>query len=98
MRFFRYAEDRVPVLSFVFLFCVDVWIYLNIDSVLLLALWFGVGILPKACVCAYNHHHQHVPVFIQPALNRALEIVYALETGVSSHAWVLHHSLGHHVT
>lgn len=97
MRLFRYREDRGPVACFLVLFAVDVAIYLTVDSLWLLLLWFGVGILPKACVCAYNHHHQHVPMFLAPALNRALEIVFALHTGVTSQAWVLHHSLGHHV-
>jgi fatty acid desaturase len=60
-------------------------------------MWFAIGILPKACVCAYNHHHQHLSVFRPAILNRALELIFALQTGVTSHAWVLHHSLGHHV-
>ena len=53
--------------------------------------------LPKAGVCAFNHHHQHVSTFTSPLPNRLLEFVYALQTGVTSQAWVLHHSLGHHV-
>ncbi len=98
MSVFRYREDRVYVMAFTLLLCVDIAIYLNVTHPLLLLLWFGVGILPKACVCAFNHHHQHVPVFRAALLNRALEIMYALHTGITSHAWVLHHSLGHHVT
>lgn len=82
---------------FLALFALDVTLYLTLESLWALLLWFGLGILPKACVCAYNHHHQHVPVFHPSWANRLLEIVYALHTGVSSHGWVLHHSLGHHV-
>jgi fatty acid desaturase len=95
---FRYREDRVPVTLFAALFAVDLCVYLFVDHVALLVVWFFVGILPKACVCAFNHHHQHVPVFTLPVLNRALELIYALHTGVSANAWVLHHALGHHVT
>lgn len=97
MRLFRYQEDRVPIACFLFLFAIDLTLYFTVDSVVWLALWFVVGILPKACVCSFNHHHQHVPVFYPAIANRLLEIVYALHTGVSSQAWVLHHSLGHHV-
>lgn len=97
MRLFRYQEDRVPIVCFLFLFAIDITLYLNVESVVWLTLWFFVGILPKACVCSFNHHHQHVPVFYPAWANRLLEIIYALHTGVTSQAWVLHHSLGHHV-
>ena len=56
-----------------------------------------MGIIPKGCVCAFNHHHQHVPVFLKAWANRLLEIMYGLHTGIVGHGWVLHHSLGHHV-
>lgn len=97
MHLFRHREDRGPVFWFLVLFAVDVAVYLSVEAVWGLLLWFVVGILPKACACAYNHHHQHVPTFHRAGLNRALELVYALQTGVTSNAWVLHHSLGHHV-
>lgn len=97
MRVFRYAADRVPVFLFVCLFAVDLSVYLWVDHAAMLVLWFFAGILPKAAVCSFNHHHQHVPTFYAAPLNRCLELMYALHTGVTSHAWVLHHSLGHHV-
>jgi fatty acid desaturase len=94
---FRHPADRVPVAAFASIFVVDVAAYLFLDNPIWLALYFLVGILPKGAVCAFNHHHQHVSTFRKPILNRALEIMYALQTGVSSHAWVLHHSVGHHL-
>jgi fatty acid desaturase len=97
MQLFRYRQDRIPVLLFTALFAVDLVIYLNVDDVRLLPLWTVLGILPKGWVCAWNHHHQHVATFRQPVLNRLLEIVFALLTGLTSNAWVLHHTLGHHV-
>lgn len=97
MKLFRYSEDRVPIACFLALFAIDVTIYLTVDAWWLLATWFVLGILPKACVCAFNHHHQHVPVFHSALANRLLEVVYGLHTGITSHGWVLHHSLGHHV-
>lgn len=97
MAVFRYPADRAPVAAFVAIFAVDLAVYLFVDHPLLLLLYFGVGILPKAAVCAFNHHHQHLPTFRLDVLNRLLELMYALQTGVSSHAWVLHHSVGHHL-
>lgn len=97
MRLFRYPEDRLPIAVILGLFAFDVFVYLRVESVVLLAAWTVIGILPKGHVCAWNHHHQHVNTFVHPALNRLLEIVYGLQTGITSNAWVLHHSLGHHV-
>lgn len=96
MRLFRYREDRLPIAVISLVFALDVLLYATVDSVFVLAAWTLLGILPKAHICAWNHHHQHVPVFQVPALNRLLEVMYGLQTGITSHAWVLHHSLGHH--
>ena len=97
MRAFRHPEDRIPVALIGLLFLVDVAIYLRVDAWPWLLAWTVVGAVIKAHVCAWNHHHQHVPTFEIAWMNRALEIVYALQTGVTSHTWVLHHTLGHHV-
>jgi fatty acid desaturase len=97
MSVFRYAADGPRVATFTVFFAADLIAYLTVDHPLLLLLIFGLGILPKAAVCAFNHHHQHVPTFTVEPLNRLLELMYALQTGVTSHTWVLHHSLGHHL-
>jgi fatty acid desaturase len=94
---FRYAEDRLPVALFSLYFAIDIAVYLLVDDPLWLVLWFGLSIVPKGAICAWNHHHQHLSVFRAPALNRVLELMYGLQTGIMSHAWVLHHSVGHHV-
>lgn len=97
MQFFRHREDRVPVLIFTLVSVADLALYFLVDAWGWLPLWTLAMVLPKGFICAWNHHHQHVPTFHQPALNRLLELVFAFQTGVSSHAWLLHHSLGHHV-
>jgi fatty acid desaturase len=96
MRLFRYREDRIPIAIISLIFLCDLAAYGSIDSPFWLLVWTLVGIVPKGNICAWNHHHQHVPVFHVPLLNRLLEVIYGLHTGVTSHAWVLHHSLGHH--
>ena len=97
MPVFRHREDRVPVLVIALLFACDVAVYSFVDAAPLLVVWLVLGIMPKGAVCAFNHHHQHLSVFRTPLLNRALELMYGLQTGITSHGWVLHHSLGHHV-
>lgn len=79
------------------LFAVDVAVYALVDNPFVVVAWAVFSMFPKAGVCAFNHHHQHVSTFHRPWANRLLEFMYALQTGVSSQAWVLHHSLGHHL-
>ncbi len=97
VRLFRHAEDRIPIALITLLFCFDVWVYATVSSLFWLVSWTAVGAVIKGHVCAWNHHHQHVATFVPTLANRALEIVFALQTGVTSHTWVLHHSVGHHV-
>ncbi len=94
---FRHREDRLPLFLMFCLFCVDVSVYLWVDNVLALLAYSLISMLPKAGICAFNHHHQHVSTFHHAWANRLLEVMYMLQTGVSSQAWVLHHSLGHHL-
>lgn len=94
---FRYPADRIPVLLFMIMFAIDVWAFVTINDVWLVALVGLVGLAPKFCICSWNHHHQHVAMFRHTFLNRMLEIVLGLQTGITTNAWVLHHVLGHHV-
>jgi fatty acid desaturase len=93
---FRHAADRMPISVIMALFAVDLAVYALVDAPAWLLLWTLVGIIPKAHVCAWNHHHQHSAVFSRTWQNRLLELVYALQTGVTSQAWMLHHTIGHH--
>lgn len=93
---FRYAADRAPIAIITLLFVIDIVIYATIDNPLWLFAWIVVGVVPKGHVCAWNHHHQHTPVFGPTVLNRVLELMYALQTGVTTHTWLLHHTIGHH--
>lgn len=97
MSIFKYAADKPRVAAFVGLFALDFCAYLFIDNPFVLLLVFFVGIFLKAPMCAFNHHHQHVSTFNSEPLNRVLELMYGLQTGAPSHAWVLHHSVGHHL-
>jgi len=94
---FRYKEDRLPVLIILSLTVVDFVLYFTVNNALLLFVYYLVMIIPKGTICAWNHHHQHLFTFRNTALNRGLEFVYALHTGVTTHLWRLHHVLGHHL-
>ena len=97
MRIFHYRADIIPVLLFLSLFLLDVWVYFSVSSITLLILYTIVGVTIKAFICALNHHHQHSETFSVPVLNRLLEIIYGFQTGIVGYGWVLHHNLGHHV-
>ena len=93
---FRYKADVLPISLIAASFLLDVVVYFVAPWYVALP-WALVGLLPKACICAWNHHHQHVATFKHKYLNRALEVVYALQTGALPMAWELHHNAGHHV-
>lgn len=97
MQIFRHQADRIPVALIAVLFGCDLAVCALVDSPVWLAAWVLLGLVPRGGICAFNHHHQHLSVFRVGILNRLLEIMYGLQTGITSHGWVLHHSLGHHV-
>ncbi len=93
---FRHREDRIPVLVITLLTVLDFAAYFILENVWLLLAYWLLMFWPKGVICAWNHHHQHTPTFKNTFLNRTLEQIYALHTGVTSKLWVLHHVLGHH--
>lgn len=88
--------DRIPVLLILSLSILDLVAYFIVDSIWLLMAYFVLMLVPKGCICAWNHHHQHTLTYKWTPLNRLLELSYALHTGVTTNLWLLHHVLGHH--
>ncbi|MEZ4754154.1 MAG: fatty acid desaturase [Bdellovibrionota bacterium] len=97
MSFFRFKADRLPTAIITALFLLDLAVFFYLPSNLSVLIWMLVMLPVKACICSWNHHHQHVHTFKQTWANRLLEIIYAFHTGITTNAWVLHHNLGHHV-
>ncbi len=97
MKFFRYQADILPVAIFCSLSIADFAVFFFIENHWIVIAWMLAGLFPKACICAWNHHHQHVNIFRQKFLNRAIEVIYSLHTGITTNVWVLHHNLGHHL-
>ena len=92
----RHPADRIPVTLMLSLTLLDFVMYFSIDNIWLLLAYFILMIVPKGCICAFNHHHQHTKTFSWTPFNRILEISYGLHTGVTTHLWLLHHVFGHH--
>ena len=93
---FRYKADRFPVFMIVLLFVLDLFVFFYITNAATVCAWMLLGIFPKSCICSFGHHHQHVLTFRSAFLNRLFEIVLGFQTGITSHAWFLHHVVGHH--
>jgi fatty acid desaturase len=96
MSLFKHPEDRLPVTLALGLTCLDIVAYGTLTSPWHLFGYWMLFMVPKGILSAWNHHHQHVMTFRSPALNRVLELCYALHTGITTNTWVLHHVLGHH--
>ncbi|XXF80479.1 fatty acid desaturase [Myxococcaceae bacterium GXIMD 01537] len=96
MTLFRNPRDRIPVLLFACVFALDLTVYFTSTHWWLPILWLAFWAIPKGWISAWNHHHQHVPMFRHTLPNRLLEVVFGFQTGVTSQAWFLHHVLGHH--
>ena len=93
---FRYQQDRLPVAVILALFAADLVVFALAPSWPWVVVWSFLSMPAKNCICAWNHHHQHVPFFNSALCNRAIEVVFGLQTGAVSKVWELHHNIGHH--
>jgi len=92
----RHPADRFPVILILSLTALDFVMYFMVESVAVLAAYLLAMLIPKGCICAWNHHHQHTLTFVHTLPNRFLELSYGLHTGATTHLWLLHHVFGHH--
>ncbi len=96
MQILKYKADRIPVAIFFAVTLIDFSLFFAVDSLWVIGAYFVAMVPIKALISAWNHHHQHVPMFHAKPLNRVLEMSFALTTGATTHAWTLHHVHGHH--
>ena len=79
----------LPVACILALSALDFILYFTVSNPYVLGGYFFAMIIPKSQICAWNHHHQHAPTFLQGSLNRLLEFFYALHTGVTTNLWCI---------
>lgn len=96
-RFLNHKIDAWPALliisTFVLLAVLFLWgtnIYLLIFASILL-------VPARLSILAYGHNHIHSATFRSPALNRILELMMFLQTGVTPFSSTLNHIYGHHI-
>jgi len=92
----KYKADRVPVAIFFAFTLLDFTLFFTVEQTWIIVAYFLAMIPIRGFISAWNHHHQHVPMFHSKRLNRLLEMSFALHTGATTHAWTLHHVHGHH--
>ena len=97
MQIFKHKEDRIPFTIITSFFVIDLIYYFNVDNVYALLAWMVLAIIVKGITAAWNHNHQHHNTFKIPILNRMVEVIFGMHTGICGFAWVLHHNVGHHV-
>ena len=60
---FKFKKDRLPITLFAAYFGVDLMVFFTAERVDFLVFWMLLGIVPKAFISSWNHHHQHVETF-----------------------------------
>lgn len=93
----KYKVDIGPVLLVVALFATQLGLFFLVDNLYIIMAVCAVLIVFQGSASAVNHNHQHLAIFKSNALNRLLEVGLFFNTGCGTCAWVLHHTLGHHL-
>jgi fatty acid desaturase len=93
----RKKIDSYLIISILLVFIIDIVVFLFSPSILLPIVWAIASLNVKGWICSWNHHHQHVKFFHPAWANRLIELIMGLHTGIVGEAWVLHHTLGHHL-
>lgn len=94
---FRNPADRIPAALALLAAGISLGLYLFVDNPWILMGCAAVMAPLRGAIGAWSHHHQHCFTFKRAPLNRLLELAHLSQTGISTHLWVLHHVLGHHV-
>ncbi|MGB2924436.1 MAG: fatty acid desaturase [Limnothrix sp.] len=93
----RKKIDYYPISIILLVFAVDLAVFFFSPTLWIPLVWAIASLLVKGMICCWNHHHQHVKFFTKTWANRLIELVMGLHTGIIGEAWVLHHTLGHHL-
>ncbi|MCP5483906.1 MAG: fatty acid desaturase [Spirochaetales bacterium] len=97
MSLLRYPADRRPVSLVFATFFLQLCVFFFVDQATFVMGCVLVLLIPQMSISAFNHHHSHSNSFRITWLNAPLNLVLALQTGIPTYGWVLHHNLGHHL-
>lgn len=89
--------DSYLVAIILLVFAIDLIVFLCSPTPIIPVIWSIASLNVKGWICSWNHHHQHNKFCSHAWANRGLEFVMGLHTGIVGEAWVLHHTLGHHI-
>lgn len=95
--FVRKKIDYYPITVILLVLGVDLGVFLFSHSLTIPIIWAIASLFIKGLICSWNHHHQHYKFFSHAWANRLIELIMGLHTGIIGEAWVLHHTLGHHL-
>ena len=96
-RLLRYREDRVP-LALVLATSAAQWLcYLKVHAIGPAIACALLLLLPQIAVSTVVHNQSHVGMFKSRALNRFVELLMFLQTGMYTTKFALHHNCGHHL-
>ena len=97
MQILRYKQDTAAVILVVALIITQLAVFFLINNIYIICAIAALLLIAQASATAINHNQQHLPIFKSGILNRLFEVGLFFNTGCGPWAWVLHHTLGHHM-
>lgn len=88
--------DRVPLALVLGVGIAQFAAYFLCNSAGMASLVAAALLLPRFMAAMVVHNHAHTPIFKERAMNRVLEVLLYLETGMMAAKFHLHHNCGHH--
>ena len=96
-RLLRYPEDRVPLALVLATSAAQWFCYLEVRAIGPMIVCALLLLLPQIAVSTVVHNQSHLGMFKSRALNRFVELLMFLQTGMYTTKFALHHNCGHHL-
>lgn len=95
-RLLRYREDRYPLALVVATSAAQWLCYFEVHAIGPALACAALLLLPQIAVSTVVHNQSHVGMFKRRSLNRIVELLMFLQTGMYTSKFALHHNHGHH--
>ncbi|WGS47596.1 fatty acid desaturase (plasmid) [Burkholderia sp. JSH-S8] len=96
-RLLRYGEDWVPLTLVLATSGAQWFCYLQVHAIGPMIVCAILLLLPQIAVSTIVHNQSHLGMFKSRALNRFVELLMFLQTGMYTTKFALHHNRGHHL-